>query len=74
MTKVGTVIMMITTYVPEDGSAPFIVDKRVLTDDKNVAVVHHNPYDNIEGLAHYFFERCMEAKGTPYGGLLPIPP
>ena len=53
-------------YVPDDGSDPFIIDKRVLTDDKNVAVVYHNPYDNIEGLAHYFFERCLEAKVTPY--------
>jgi len=57
---------LLTTYVPDDGSDPFIVDKRVLTDDKNVAVVYHNPYDNIEGLAHYFFERCLEAKVTPY--------
>lgn len=57
---------LLTTYIPDDGSDPFIIDKRVLTDDKNVAVVYHNPYDNIEGLAHYFFKRCLEAKVTPY--------
>ena len=59
----GTLLM---THVPDDGSDPFIIDKRVLTDDKNVAVVYHNPYDNIEGLVHYFLERCLEAKVTPY--------
>jgi len=57
---------LLTTYIPDDGTDPFIIDKRVLTDDNNVAVVYHNPYDNIEGLAHYFFKRCLDAKVTPY--------
>lgn len=57
---------LITNYIPSDGSAPIIVDKREFTDDHNVAVVYHNPYDNIKDLAHYFFQRCLEAKVTPY--------
>lgn len=57
---------LLTTYIPEDGSDPFVVDKRDLTDDHNVAVVYHNPYDNINDLAHYFFKRCLEAEVTPY--------
>lgn len=57
---------LITNYIPADGSAPIIVDKRDLTDDHNVAVVYHNPYDNIVDLAHYFFDRCLEANVTPY--------
>lgn len=57
---------LITNYIPEDGSDPIIVDKRDLTDDHNVAVIYHNPYDNIADLAHYFFKRCLEAEVTPY--------
>lgn len=57
---------LITNYIPEDGSDPIIVDKRDLTDDHNVAVIYHNPYDNINDLAHYFFKRCLEAEVTPY--------
>lgn len=57
---------LITNYIPDDGSDPIIVDKRDLTDDNNVAVVYHNPYDNVEDLAHYFFKRCLEAEVTPY--------
>jgi len=57
---------LLTSYIPKDGSDPFIVDKRELTDDNNVCVVYHNPYDNVEDLAHLFFKRCMDAKVTPY--------
>jgi len=57
---------LLTTYIPEDGEAPFVVDKRDLTDDHNVCVVYHNPYDNVIDLAHYFFKRCLEAEVTPY--------
>lgn len=32
---------LLTTYLPQDGSAPFVVDKRDLTDDNNVVVVYH---------------------------------
>lgn len=57
---------LLTTYIPSDGGAPFVVDKRDLTDKNNVCVVYHNPYDNVRELAHLFFKRCMEAKVTPY--------
>jgi isocitrate dehydrogenase len=58
---------LLTTYLPADGvTPPFVVDKRDLTDDNNVVVVYHNPYDNVGKLAHLFFKRCLEAKITPY--------
>lgn len=57
---------LLTTYLPEDGSPPFVVDKRDLTDSQNAVVVYHNPYDNIEPLAHLFFKRCLKANITPY--------
>jgi isocitrate dehydrogenase len=57
---------LLTTYLPKDGSAPFVVDKRDLTDENNVVVVYHNPYDNVKELAHLFFQRCLDAKVTPY--------
>eukprot|EP00594_Rhizosolenia_setigera_P007628 CAMPEP_0178954194 /NCGR_PEP_ID=MMETSP0789-20121207/8851_1 /TAXON_ID=3005 /ORGANISM="Rhizosolenia setigera, Strain CCMP 1694" /LENGTH=537 /DNA_ID=CAMNT_0020635561 /DNA_START=14 /DNA_END=1627 /DNA_ORIENTATION=+ len=57
---------LLTTYIPQDGSAPFVVDLRHLKDDHNVVVVYDNPYDNVEDLAHVFFKRCLEAKVTPY--------
>jgi isocitrate dehydrogenase len=57
---------LLTTYLPGDGTAPFVVDKRDLTDDSNVVVVYHNPYDNVDKLAHLFFKRCLEASITPY--------
>mmetsp|Transcript_5647 Transcript_5647/g.11704 ORF Transcript_5647/g.11704 Transcript_5647/m.11704 type:complete len:540 (+) Transcript_5647:101-1720(+) len=57
---------LLTTYMPQDGSPPFIVDKRDLEDDHNVVVVYHNPYDNVESLAHLFFQRCLDGNITPY--------
>jgi isocitrate dehydrogenase len=57
---------LLTTYIPDDGSAPFVVDKRDLTDNNNVCVVYHNPYDNVRELAHIFYKRCLEHKVTPY--------
>lgn len=58
---------LLTTYLPkEEGSPPFVVDKRDLTDDNNVVVVYHNPYDNVTSLAHLFFGRCLKAGVTPY--------
>ena len=58
---------LLTTYLPEDGSnPPFVVDKRDLTDEQNVVVVYHNPYDNVAALAHLFFQRCLDAEITPY--------
>ena len=59
--------ILLTTYIPKDEAIrPFVVDKRQLTDDHNVAVVYHNPYDNVNELAHLFFKRCLEAGITPY--------
>jgi len=57
---------LLTTYIPKDGDAPFVVDKRDLTDKNNVCVVYHNPYDNVRELAHVFFKRCLEHQVTPY--------
>mmetsp|Transcript_24880 Transcript_24880/g.59062 ORF Transcript_24880/g.59062 Transcript_24880/m.59062 type:complete len:561 (+) Transcript_24880:126-1808(+) len=57
---------LLTTYLPKDGSPPFVVDKRDLTDEHNVVVVYHNPYDNVAELAHLFFKRCLEHQVTPY--------
>ena len=57
---------LLTTYIPSDGAAPFVVDKRDLTDKHNVCVVYHNPYDNVRELAHLFFKRCLEHQVTPY--------
>jgi len=57
---------LLTTYIPSDGGAPFVVDKRDLTDKHNVCVVYHNPYDNVRELAHNFFKRCMDHQVTPY--------
>eukprot|EP00538_Stauroneis_constricta_P000744 CAMPEP_0119545700 /NCGR_PEP_ID=MMETSP1352-20130426/375_1 /TAXON_ID=265584 /ORGANISM="Stauroneis constricta, Strain CCMP1120" /LENGTH=532 /DNA_ID=CAMNT_0007590283 /DNA_START=131 /DNA_END=1729 /DNA_ORIENTATION=+ len=57
---------LLTTYLPKDGSPPFVVDKRDLEDENNVVVVYHNPYDNVAELAHLFFKRCLEGEVTPY--------
>ena len=63
--KVGQETLL-TTYIPDDGSAPFVVDKRDLTDKHNVCIVYHNPYDNVRELAHIFYKRCLEHKVMPY--------
>lgn len=57
---------LLTTYMPDNDDPPFVVDKRDLTDDNNVVVVYHNPYDNVGELAHLFFQRCLKQKITPY--------
>ena len=58
---------LITTFFPDDEKTmPTIVDHRVLTDEENVAVVYHNPLDNVTDLAHRFFQRCLDARVTPY--------
>eukprot|EP00051_Salpingoeca_urceolata_P017698 m.243758 g.243758 ORF g.243758 m.243758 type:complete len:531 (+) comp19025_c1_seq1:93-1685(+) len=57
---------LMTTFFPDDGSSPTIVDARVLDNDTNVAVVYHNPLDNVSDLAHHFFKRCLEARVVPY--------
>ena len=62
---------VITIYTPNNqgsskGSASQIVDERELTDECNAIVLYHNPYDNVNKMAHHFFSRCLEAKVTPY--------
>ena len=58
---------LITTFFPEDDAVePFIVDARKLENDRNVAVVYHNPLDNVAALADHFFSRTLKAGVTPY--------
>ena len=62
---------LITTYFPdktafEEGEKAIIVDARILDNERNVAVVYHNPLDNVEALAHHFFSRTLKAGVTPY--------
>eukprot|EP00593_Proboscia_inermis_P005874 CAMPEP_0171298728 /NCGR_PEP_ID=MMETSP0816-20121228/7521_1 /TAXON_ID=420281 /ORGANISM="Proboscia inermis, Strain CCAP1064/1" /LENGTH=410 /DNA_ID=CAMNT_0011773997 /DNA_START=1 /DNA_END=1233 /DNA_ORIENTATION=+ len=58
---------LITTFIPDDSTQDSsIIDSRILEDDHNVAVVYHNPYDNVVDLAHLFFKRCLDANVTPY--------
>ena len=58
---------LITTFFPDDeDTIPTIVDHRILTDKENVAVVYHNPLDNVTDLAHRFFQRCLDHRVTPY--------
>ena len=51
---------LVTSFFPEDGSAPIICDDRVLEDKNNVVVTYHNPLDNVEDMAHHFFQRCLD--------------
>eukprot|EP00656_Telonema_subtile_P052370 TRINITY_DN728_c0_g1_i1.p1 TRINITY_DN728_c0_g1~~TRINITY_DN728_c0_g1_i1.p1 ORF type:complete len:483 (+),score=173.41 TRINITY_DN728_c0_g1_i1:141-1589(+) len=57
---------LVTTFFPEDGSSPSIVDGRRLTDEESVVVVYDNPLDNVDDLAHIFFQRCLAAEVVPY--------
>ena len=58
---------LLTNYIPNDPKLPTcVVDKRDLSDDHNVVVVYHNPYDNVAPLAHFFFQRCLDMNVTPY--------
>jgi len=43
-----------------------VIDTRKLTDKENAAVMYHNPYDNLEQLAHHFFQRALAANSVPY--------
>ncbi len=57
----------ITLFTPKNNKLPTsIVDERELTDECNAAVFYHNPYDNVDAMAHHFFGRCLEAGVTPY--------
>jgi len=55
-----------TTFVPEDGGEPVVVDDRKITDDLNAVVAYHNPLDNVAHLARIFFGRCLDAGIVPY--------
>eukprot|EP00659_Diplonema_papillatum_P021624 gene21624-33279_t len=65
---------LVTTFYPIEGGKEatctrndfVIVDQRDLRDSENVAVVYHNPLDNVDDLAHHFFKRCLEADVVPY--------
>lgn len=57
---------LVTTFFPEDGSAPIFCDDRILKDQSNVVVTYHNPLDNVEDLAHHFFTRCLASNIVPY--------
>ena len=37
-----------------------------MKDDESVAVVYHNPLDNVHDMAHIFFNRCLETGVVPY--------
>jgi isocitrate dehydrogenase len=43
-----------------------VIDQRVLKDQINAIVLYDNPYDNVKAMGHHFFQRCLEAKVTPY--------
>lgn len=55
-----------TIFSPEDRDAAKIIDHRFLDDNENAVVSYHNPLDNVEDLAHIFYNRCLNAKVTPY--------
>ncbi len=57
---------LVTTFYPEEGGEAILIDERKLTDSENAAVTYHNPYDNIDELAHHFFSRSLAAEVTPY--------
>ena len=58
---------LVTTFLPEDEKTKaYVVDSRTLTNAENVAVVYHNPLDNVGDLAHHFFSRCLESNIVPY--------
>eukprot|EP01061_Rhynchopus_euleeides_P017316 TRINITY_DN28788_c0_g1_i1.p2 TRINITY_DN28788_c0_g1~~TRINITY_DN28788_c0_g1_i1.p2 ORF type:complete len:519 (+),score=246.93 TRINITY_DN28788_c0_g1_i1:52-1608(+) len=65
---------LVTTFYPIEGGEAAtctrtdftIVDQRDLRDSENVAVVYHNPLDNVDDLAHHFFKRCLEERVVPY--------
>ena len=60
---------LVTTFTPSEGpdaGKTIEVDARQITDAEAAVVVYHNPYDNVYDLARIFFNRCLEAKITPY--------
>jgi len=58
---------VLTTFFPEDiKEKPIVIDGRQVADEHNAVVVYDNPLDNVEDLAHIFFERCLKGNITPY--------
>lgn len=53
------------TYTSKSGEEK-IIEERELSDKENAVVLYHNPLDNVEDLAHHFFQRTLEANVTPY--------
>tara|TARA_X000000950_G_scaffold283747_1_gene385293 strand:+ start:3942 stop:5153 length:1212 start_codon:yes stop_codon:yes gene_type:complete len=53
-----------TIYYSDEES--FCIDERELKDDINVVVTYHNPLDNVQLLAHTFFQRCLKNNIIPY--------
>ena len=59
---------LVTTFFPDDDEGEaIIVDARSLDNDLNVAVVYHNPLDNVGALAHHFFAPRRRATKTRVG-------
>jgi len=58
---------VLTTFFPEDmGKEPVIIDGREIQTEQSCVVVYDNPLDNVEDLAHIFFDRCLLEKVVPY--------
>lgn len=52
-------------FIPTYGEEVSI-DNRSLVDNESVAVVYHNPLDNVHNMSHIFFQRCLDTKVVPY--------
>lgn len=58
---------VLTTFFPDDiKEAPVVIDGREVADDNSAVVIYDNPLDNVEDLAHIFFQRCLDANIIPY--------
>jgi isocitrate dehydrogenase len=54
------------TFQDQSTKEIITIDQRELRDRVNAIVTYDNPYDNVEQMAHHFFQRCLDAKVTPY--------
>ena len=45
-----------TLYYEKDSNLPIVVDERKIKDKINAVVTYHNPLDNVDDLAHHFFQ------------------
>lgn len=62
----GAGILKTIFYPDGDVEKAVVVDSRKLVDKQNAAVTYHNPLDNVEHLAHHFFQRCLDNDIIPY--------